>query len=613
MLTTLQRLKLSRELATVTAALPSTSDLQQRFVFEQRANSLRAILAGRREGSVGDLDLFAVESSAAAVMQQLDAAENADPSDKRAAGEYAFIIAEKLGAIARQLNVVSYEASNASGDLMRRATQFTSSVRDEEFQDAMKERFRQAGVEELVAMVTKLNAARGEVAKVEERYAAYREEREEAWREVEAKIAGLQAIRRDRFDAMLSGEISKEEYEVHAQDFQREYSRLVKEDRDTFDPRNDELIEAHRAAQKVMAEAADTLKQDLLAKSPVTQEQAQAWAEAQQVDPSAKAALKRIGYELPKLRADVAEFYRLTGGRLAKVRIKASRGRASASDIHGYRNRTINMGSGFSKRTLFHELGHHLEADPAVYAAAAGFLKAKRESPKLYKLRELSGGVNYKPKEVAYRDSWYHVYVGKVYPYKVTEVISMGMEAFADGATMAAVMQKDDEHIRLMNGFMRTPPSELFGTVKQVFKQAADAEDEIADVKETAIESAMSRLASGVEFDKAEQPPTEQTPYFYGGKGVLLGTYHGLQVWQVDKVRDPQTGRKKKGFVLAHGEPRETTNWRGERVTQWGFTTAKAFTMEEAKAMARVWARTANFALPSDPRILEQYADAWGS
>lgn len=613
MLSALQRLKLSRELATVTAALPSTSDLQQRFVFEQRAASLRAILAGRREGSVGDLDLFAVESSAAAVMRHLDAVENADPADKRAVGEYAFIIAEKLGAIARQLNVLSYEASNANGDLMRRATQFTSSVPDQEFEAAMLYRFQQAGVDELVDMLVLLQAAQARLRKVEEQFGSVRLAQDEAWVAVEAKLAALVEAAKARHAARQRGEMSEEEFAAQSAQYQEDYRRISAEGTEPFEPKLAELREAYRISQQAMADAADKLKQDLLAKSPVTQEQAQAWADAQQVDPSAKAALKRIGYELPKLRADVAEFYRLTGGRLAKVRIKASRGRASASDIHGYRNRTINMGSGFCKRTLFHELGHHLEADPAVYAAAAGFLKARRESPKVYSLRDLSGGVNYKPKEVAYRDSWYHVYVGKVYPYKVTEVISMGMEAFADGATLAAVMQKDDGHIRLMNGFMRTPPNELFGTVKQVFKQAADAEDEIADVRENAIESAMSRLANGVEFEKAEPPPTEQTPYFYGGKGTLLGVYHGLQVWSVDKVRDPQTKRKKKGFVLAHGEPRETTNWRGERVTQWAFTTAKAFSMEEAKAMARVWARTASFALPSDPRILAQYADAWGS
>jgi hypothetical protein len=487
----------------------------------------------------------------------------------------------------------------------------------EQYEENVKERWRQAGTDDVAALLPKIEAANEEVRKANAAQKEGAERRRAEWSRTEAELLSLKQICNERYEEVRAGTMTPEQYRVFAEAYKDAYAKGVARWQEQQDTERAVEYEAQRQAGERAAAVCNEFKAALANASAITPEQASAWAEAQKVDASAKAALKRIGYELPKLREDMAEFYRLTGGRLAKVRIKASRGRASASDIHGYKNRTINMGEGFSKRTLWHELGHHLEADPEVYAASAGFLAARRESKELHTLRKLTGNQRYGAKEVAYRDHWYSPYVGKVYPYRVTEVMSMGMEAFATGSILAEVMDKDPEHVRLMAGFIKAAPHPMFASVKKVFEQAADAEDEAAKVVETTAEGALKQLAEGVEFVGVDPPIEDQWPYTYGSPKTYLGSYQGLQLWKVDKVRDPQTNRKRKGFILAHAEERQgvrIVNRDGTDRASYGIATAKAFTLDEAKAVARIWARTAELrALPQDYRRLQQYAAAYAA
>ena len=55
---------------------------------------------------------------------------------------------------------------------------------------------------------------------------------------------------------------------------------------------------------------------DLLAQSPITQEQAETWVNAQIIDKSSLKPLQNQGYAKEDVRKDMVEFYRISGGNL---------------------------------------------------------------------------------------------------------------------------------------------------------------------------------------------------------------------------------------------------------------------------------------------------------
>ena len=615
MLSTLEKLSVARELKGITGELRTAIiDPVRRVALGRKVTSLRAMLTGARVNSITYLDLFTVADSTRIMADHLKSLRDADPDDARRGAAYIAILAEKVASTAGTQG--DSDGSRAAAlTLMREAGAMADGSGREQYEANVKERWRQAGTDDVLDLLPKIEAANDEVRKADAAYQEGAARRKAEWDNMQGELMALQRVCDERYEEVRAGAMTHEQYRVFADEYGAAYAKA----RDGWHERRTVEGDAETAAQRVANDAAasvcDEWKAKMAEASPVTPEQASAWAADQKVEASAKSALKRIGYDLPKLRADMAEFYRLSGGRLAKVRINASRGRASASDIHGYKNRTINMGEGFSKRTLWHELGHHLEADPEVYAASAGFLAARREGTTLHTMRKLTGNPRYGAKEVAYKDSWYSPYVGKVYPYRVTEVMSMGMEALATGAILAQVMDKDPEHIRLMAGFIKATPHPMFASVKKVFEQAADAEEEASKAVEATSENALKKLAEGVDFQAGEPPEDlRMHPYTYGSPKAYVGSYHGLQLWTVDKVRDPYTNRKRKGFILAHAEVITPPNYAPGVRDSIGVGTAKAFTLEEAKAVARIWARTAKLhALPRDYKQLQQYAAAYAA
>lgn len=199
----------------------------------------------------------------------------------------------------------------------------------------------------------------------------------------------------------------------------------------------------------------------VISKSPITPEQADAYASQQVIDSGVKTSLAKIDYPEEKLRADIAEFYRMTGGKVAPLRIRHGSyggGRASAQNHGDDDLATIQVGQGFNKKTLWHEMGHCVEyGDDSARHAAYGFLKKRRESDKLFKLNQLtgqSGRYGYKPDEVAYKDKFFHPYVGKYYSHGTTEVISMGFECLSSPEKAAKLAHEDKEHLALVMGYM---------------------------------------------------------------------------------------------------------------------------------------------------------------
>ena len=217
--------------------------------------------------------------------------------------------------------------------------------------------------------------------------------------------------------------------------------------KEQLDQINNKLAELYKPGQVIIQAIAE--------KSSITQEQAEAFANSVLFDANALKSLKKAGYPEDQLRKDIAEFYRITGGKVAPLRIASGdgSGRASAQMGGDAALDIIRIDGSFNKRVLWHEMGHSVEfSDFVAKAAANEFLARRRESEKLYSLKSLTGA-NYKSNEAAYKDSFFHPYVGKYYQGGVTEVISMGFECLSSPQRAAKLAAEDKEHLELVLGY----------------------------------------------------------------------------------------------------------------------------------------------------------------
>ena len=614
MLSTLERLKLAGELRSAGQALRySDPPAARRVALTRRASGLRATLLGKRQAGIEDLDLFNSAQSIPLLQAHFDSLKGADEVTRTQAAGYLSIIIQRVNMLTAQAGV-KLPFGDPARELEGQAA-IANQPHKHEYKAAQYAKFTTAGAdvmgipEKMAAGVTLIaSLAAADKAIVDE------------WNKAHAAGAAVLSVAEDEarkaYAAVVDGGGTKEQATAIWAAYTAQREAFYTAVREQFQPQRDANAEAKKQATLEMSAAAADLKRDILAKSPVTQEEADTWAAAQEISAGARAALKKKGYDPVQARADMAEFYRLTGGRLAKVMIRTSRGRASAEGIHGHSSSIINMGANFDKRVLFHELAHHLERDPVAVAAAKGFLERRRESEKVYTLRSLTGNNAYATKEVAHKDHWFNHYVGKVYNYDVTEVMSMGVESFCDDFTLASRIQQDPEHFALIAGFMRAPPDPLFKAVKQVFAQQADAETEVADVRADERETSLASLATGVTLTKLDPPPAEY-PYLHQSKAVYVGSYSSIHVYLCKALRNPQTKRKGTGYMLVHIGQREGRNWSTntmEMMPSW--STSSVFGPEiEARAAARLWAADPSSYLPSlaDAEKLKQYAKAYAS
>lgn len=614
MLSTLERLKLAGELRSAGQALKfSDPTAARRVALTRKTAGLRATLLGKRQASIDDLDLFNAAETVPVLQAHFDSLKGADEVTLTQAAGYLSIIAKRVNALSAQAG--DRVAWDSPGGELENAAVNANQAQKMSYKAAQYAKFTTAGAD-VMGLPEKMAEAVARMAAFDRADA----EIVAAWNEAHKAANVPLDIERDAlakaFVPTQPGTEERAQAQAAWDVYRAKWQVMHDEVTAHWKPRRDANSEAKKQATLEMSAAAADLKRDILAKSPVTQEEADTWAAAQEISAGARAALKKKGYDPMQTRADMAEFYRLTGGRLAKVMIRTSRGRASAEGIHGHSSSIINMGANFDKRVLFHELAHHLERDPVAVAAAKGFLERRRESAEVYTLRGLTGNKAYGGKEVAHKDHWFNHYVGKVYNYDVTEVMSMGVESFCDDFTLASRIQQDPEHFALIAGFMRTPPDPLFKAVKQVFAQQADAETEVADVRADERETSLAALAAGVTLTKLDPPPAEY-PFLDQSKGVYVGSYSSIHVYLCKALRNPKTKRKGTGYMLIYIGQRESRNWSTntmEMVPSW--RTVSVFGPEvEAKAAARLWAADPSSYLPSleDPEKLKQYAKAYAS
>lgn len=240
----------------------------------------------------------------------------------------------------------------------------------------------------------------------------------------------------------------------------------------------------------------------LINSSKISQDQADNWAAKQTITKSAENRLKKLGYPIADVRRDMAEFYRITGGKVRDIGLDSSgKRRANSGAIESYEGNIMQMGSRFNKTVLFHELAHHLESDLNAKAASNGFLLKRRKSADKYRLRQLTGNSGYSNDEYAYSDEFINHYIGKVYPRGTTEVWSMGVQYLSNPDDAAMLMARDPEMAALIFGYLQsdmTPGAEALKLIKDYKKVGAMAERES---RKSAYEEAIDFLGQGVDIE----------------------------------------------------------------------------------------------------------------
>lgn len=303
----------------------------------------------------------------------------------------------------------------------------------------------------------------------------------------------------------------------------------------------------------------------LLDASPVTQQQAEEWAGRQKIDKSVLTRLKKTtGYTEKSVRRDMAEFYRITGGKLRNIDIVTSSGkRANAGNIGHVEFNEVRIDSRLDKETLWHEMAHHLEADPVARLAANGFLIKRRESDRVYSLRHLTGNKGFGRNEVAYKDEFINHYIGKVYRDGVTEVFSMGIQYLSDPEKAAAFLAKDLEMASFITGYLQSDLTPAMKALQALQDHAAGLNQDKRSKIENEYQDAINKLAAGVEIvddgwfgslSDAEKNELLGSWYLKDENAKFLGSWDTYRVFS-GKFKNFKTNRVAKGYAVVYTKP----------------------------------------------------------
>lgn len=385
----------------------------------------------------------------------------------------------------------------------------------------------------------------------EEQYKAFeesiREEKTKAFRE-------YQNIRKELYESGVNWSETDNAPEAIEKrkiydDFLDKSSKVYREYTDLHNQKVAEFNAKKDALKQPIINIGEKIKEHLLAKSSISKEQADSWAKSQVIDSGAIKRLSNNGYKKEDLLNDMAEFYRLTGGKLREISIKNNGAkRANARGIGEIIGSEIYIDSDFDKRILFHELAHHLESDQCAKIAANGFLEKRRTSEKVYRLRSLTGNNGYSRDEVAYDDDFINPYVGKVYNDGVTEVFSMGIECFSDPFKLAELVAKDPEMFNLMIGYIQSPLTPAMEAVNNLYSSKADEIKTEKDSIENEFNSYIKKLAETVTLTK-ETLSEKESEYINFIKVNYIGSFNGWHICS-GLVSDVNSRRKKSGFFV---------------------------------------------------------------
>ncbi|WP_163836784.1 hypothetical protein [Spartinivicinus ruber] len=352
--------------------------------------------------------------------------------------------------------------------------------------------------------------------------------------DVEISVFNNKVRRRNRnYDALLKEEQTIRAKADHYQQLVNQYIKPVKDEwKQTSLYKPDEttkkqVIETQQTINQKAEQLMQTVYDQLINQSNISAQAAQQWAKEQSISTAVISRLKKAGYSKTQLLTDMAEFYRLTNGRLSQVSLVSDgRNRAAANVTDG----VVFVDGEFDKRTLFHEMAHVLENDPVTKATAQQFVESRREGPP-QSLMKMTGNSNYRPDEVAYPDSFINPYVGKYYRDGCTEVMSMGLEHFASSIKLYELFNQDPDMFDCLLGFLNNtsaPEQDLFKQIRQQHSTDHDFYEQLFKrVKPIKI--------------------TEET--------ITTGPLTGYQFLN-SSARDHQTKRKKTGrlVIAPHGD-----------------------------------------------------------
>lgn len=354
--------------------------------------------------------------------------------------------------------------------------------------------------------------------------------------EQDSYIEPLKVLKRDYDDA----------YRLYSERWSTDIQGLEPLIKEAFD-------KAKREAEKPVLDIGQAVIDDMMATSKISPEEADSWAAGVEITKAATGRLKKMGYPIDQVRKDMAEFYRFSGGRVTKVKID-SKGdkRANASDIatHGTTG-SVFLDSSFTKRTLWHELAHHLESDPVARRASGRLVRRRSVDGNVHSLRSLTGSRGYKSHEVAYKNGFFHPYVGKIYRDGMTEVFSMGVESFSDPLVLGRRMAEDPQTLEFVAGYLKAeidPLSKAFMAMRDIMEELQ------SESREKEAESAVdliAKLSERVTLTKDEDASwLGRWDWFVSStKGKQIGTVDGWYVFQ-ERVMSWETRRKSLGYVF---------------------------------------------------------------
>lgn len=542
-----ERVELCRELLHLQDKVkraPTGRNSKAEVLAGRSIRSIRNVLLGRSV-SMAD-DMLAPGVATKALLAHLQAAKDAPVHERTALALYAKAIQASLGTLAN--------AARSAGVESRRATVAMSD--DAELARLIGEFMGppDAVIDACIGRGALGDGLRDELSGLAGNMERVKAEQAQVLAEYDPKVEVVYEEYKRMVEAARRMPLSPERGAAYdrAQDFfEANVEVLQKERRERFQA-------AHEAGKVRAAEVGRKIVGQVLAASKVTEGEAMQWAKAQVITPTAKARLRKIGYPADKVVADMAEFYRVIGGRLKRVRID-SRGdrRANATDIEAHgKVGTINLDTNFSRRTLWHELGHHMEADPVAKAAAGRFIRRRSVDGKTYSLRSMTGIKGYHSREVAVNGNFFDAYVGKVYSDGITEVFSMGIETLSDPALLADRALKDPQTMEFVSGFLMGEKSPLEGVHTELRDMIAAMEEEAQEGK---AETAARLIREAAE--KVKLIPDDNTDWLADNwitksrvEGMTqIGRFESGYILFSGKVKN-ERGRMVKGFLLVAGE-----------------------------------------------------------
>jgi hypothetical protein len=363
------------------------------------------------------------------------------------------------------------------------------------------------------------------------------------------------------------------------------------------------LAKARAAIDAPLVEVGRKALDSMMAQASITTEQAREWAQSQEITKTAAARLKKLGYPIEQVRADMAEFYRFTGGRVSKVKVDSKgdkRANATKIDSHGTSG-AINLGSAFDKRVLWHELAHHIESDPVARMASGRLIKRRSVDGKAYSLRSLTGSKGYRSDEAAYKDHFFSEYVGKIYKDGMTEVFSMGVESFADPLTLGKRIAQDPQTLEFVAGYLKQPLDQLAKAFIKMRDNMRESNEEMAQALGDVVGDLVKELSQGVTMttDKDSSWVTEKGwDYYIKGKqiGFFYDSTNGAN-WYVfsTQVRNYVTGRKMLGFGVYCPMPTGEIGTNGKPRYSLGRSEYATKDLDVVKAAYAIYRKTGAF------------------